>query len=198
MDNTSSAPDAAAARRTRNRVTLILIAGAFVLPIVAAWLLTSGVFGWRPAAFTNRGTLITPPIDFATLPATDATAPLRALPPADWALLYLSDRSCDDACRKVLRELAAMPMVIGLSGTRLHVYGLFSAAQSRTGIRDLVDPDVVRAIGDRLRSDNRRLDLPCIAFLDWRGQLMMHFDPSASPDAIKGDLKRLLAASAIK
>jgi hypothetical protein len=91
-----------------------------------------------------------------------------------------------------------MPMVIGKNGTRLHVFGLFAAAPAQTGLRALVDPALVRAIGDRLRGGEQHLGLPFIGFLDWRGQLMMHFTPSAPPDDVKGDLKRLLTASAIK
>jgi len=186
------------AARSNNRLMLLLIFGVFVLPIALAWLLASGTLGWRPAVLTNHGTLISPPVDFTTLPHTATAASLRALPPADWALLYVSDRDCDERCRTVLRELAAMPMVIGKNGTRLHVYGLFAVAPTQNELRALVDPALVRAIGDRLRGGEQHLDLPFIGFLDWRGQLMMHFTPSAPPDDVKGDLKRLLTASAIK
>ncbi|MGE3773486.1 MAG: hypothetical protein AB7I32_11205 [Gammaproteobacteria bacterium] len=192
------APDATHASRSSNRLILLLIFGVFVLPIAVAWLLASGTLGWRPGVLTNHGTLIAPPVDFATLPTTEPAAPLRALPPADWALLYVSEGACDDACRTVLRELAAMPMVIGKNGTRLHVFGLFATAPAQTEARALVDPALVRAIGDRLRGGEQKLDLPFIGFLDWRGQLMMHFAPSTPPDEVKGDLKRLLTASAIK
>lgn len=191
-------PDAPHAARNSNRLMLLAILGVFVLPIVIAWLLASGTLGWRPDVLTNHGTLIAPPVDVATLPKTEAAAPLQALPPADWALLYVSDRSCDRGCRTALRELAAMPMVIGKNGTRLHVFGLFAAVPTQTEVRALVDPELVRAIGDRLRGGEQKLALPFIGFLDWRGQLMMHFTPSTPPDDIKGDLKRLLTASAIK
>lgn len=196
--NSTPTPEAARTPRTANRLILILIFGAFVLPIALAWMFSSGTFGWRPGALTNHGTLMAPAIDLAGLPQTATGAPLRALPPADWALLYISDRPCDGGCRTALRELTAMPMVIGKNGTRLHVYGLFSAEQAQTEIRQLIDPALVRAIGDRLRGGEQKLDLPFIGVLDWRGQLMMHFSPSAPPDDVKYDVKRLLTASAIK
>ena len=193
-----NAPSDARSTRTGNRLLLLLIGGIFVLPIVIAWLLTSGRIAWRPATLINHGVIIAPPLDLATLPKAEASAPLRALAPADWALLYVSDRACDDACRVALRELAAMRLVIGKEGTRLSVFGLFSADQGETGVRQLVEPALVRAIADRLASNEHRLALPFIGFLDWRGQLMMHFSPAAPPDDIKRDLKRLLNASAIK
>jgi hypothetical protein len=37
-----------------------------------------------------------------------------------------------------------------------------------------------------------------VVFLDWRGQIMMHFPDTALPADIKSDLKRLLRASKIK
>jgi len=80
----------------------------------------------------------------------------------------------------------------------LHVFGLFAVAPAQVEVRALIDPELVRAIGDRLRGGEQKLALPFIGFLDWRGQLMMHFTPSAPPDDVKGDLKRLLTASAIK
>lgn len=194
----TSTPGTGDAPRTTNRLLLVLIFAIFVGPIVFAWLLTSGKLGWKPDVLTNHGTLISPPIDIATLPKTEPAAPLRDLPPSDWALLYVGDGACDEACRGVLRELTAMPMVIGKNGTRLHVYGVFDRTQDGTEIRQLVDPELVRAIAERLREGQQQLALPFIGFLDWRGQLMMHFPPSASPDDVKSDLKRLLTASAIK
>ena len=184
--------------RTRNRLMLLLIAGAFVAPIVIAWLLASGKLNWQPDILTNHGQLISPPINFADLPPSEASRPLRELPPADWALLYVSDQPCDDACTAVLRELAAMRLVIGKNGTRLSVFGVFATAPPPADVRQLVDPALVEAIHARLTAGKAGLGLPFIGFLDWRGQLMMHFPPTAAPDDIKSDLKRLLSASAIK
>lgn len=195
MTPTPDAPASSSPRAT-NRLTLLLIAGSFVLPIIIAWLLASGRLGWQPASLTNHGTLLAPPIDVASLPKSDASEPLRTLPTADWALLYVSAEPCGTECRRVLDELAAMRMVIGKNGTRLNVFGVFSEPQQTGTVRQVVDPALVRAIGDRL--DAQKLPLPFVGFLDWRGQLMMHFAPSAPPDDIKGDMKRLLTASAIK
>jgi len=183
---------------TRNRLMLLLITGAFVAPIVIAGLLASGKLNWQPDILTNHGQLISPPINFTALPASEASRPLRALPPADWALLYVSDQPCDVACTAVLRELAAMRLVIGKNGTRLSVFGVFAAEQPPSDVRLLVDPVLVEAIRTQLAAGGARLGLPFVGFLDWRGQLMMHFSPTAAPDDIKSDLKRLLSASAIK
>lgn len=189
-----------AENRTRksNRLMLLLIAGTFVLPIVLAWLLTSGLFGWRPLELVNHGTLLNPPIDITQAPHAAASDPLRELPPADWAVVYVDDRPCDDACRTLLAELSAIRLVIGQQGTRVSVFGLFASEPPPMPERRLVDVALVAAIREELGRRPGQPGLPFVGFIDWRSQLMMHFAPDAPPKDIKSDLKRLLSASAIK
>lgn len=184
--------------RASNRLVLLMIAGVFVLPIVIAWLLAAGVFDWRPQGLLNHGTLFDPPIDLHRVESTAASAPLRELPAADWAVVFISDRPCDDACRTVLTELSAIRLVIGKNGTRVSVFGVFDEMQAATEERLLVDAALVAGIREHLAAQAGKPALPLVGFIDWRGQLMMHFPPSARPQDIKSDLKRLLSASAIK
>lgn len=184
--------------RRGNRLMLILIAGVFVLPIVIAWLLTAGLLDWQPATLVNHGTLLEPPIDIGRLEGSAGSAPLRELAPADWAVVYVADGACDEACRTVLAELSAIRLVIGQQGTRVSVFGLFAAAQPATPERQLVDASLVAGLRAELAGRDPQPTLPLVGFVDWRGQLMMHFAPSAPPKDIKSDLKRLLSASAIK
>lgn len=193
MNNKTESP-----ARAGNRLVLLMIAGVFVLPIVIAWLLAAGVFDWRPQGLLNHGTLFSPPIDLHRLESTSASAPLRELPAADWAVVFVSDRPCDDACRTVLAELSAIRLVIGKNGTRVSVFGVFEETQAATAERQLVDPVLLAGIRAHLAAQPGKPALPLIGFVDWRGQLMMHFPPSAPPQDIKSDLKRLLSASAIK
>ena len=184
--------------RARNRLLLLGIAGVFVLPIVIAWLLAAGVFDWRPQGLLNHGTLLAPPIDLHAIEPTAASKPLRELPPADWAMVYVSNQACDDSCRSILKELSAIRLVIGKNGTRVSVFGVFDKAQPATEERQIVDPGLVAHIAAGLANQAGGPTMPFVGFVDWRGQLMMHFPPSAPPNDIKSDLKRLLSASAIK
>jgi hypothetical protein len=184
--------------RTANRLMLLLIFGIFVLPIVVAWLLTSGRLGWKPAVLVNHGTLLNPPVDLAQLPHAPGSLPLREMPPADWAVIYVGDGACDDSCRALLRELSAIRLVIGQQGTRVSVFGLFAAEQPPMPERQLVDPDLLAALRAAFAARPDGGAPPFVAFVDWRGQLMMHFPTTAPPTDIKSDLKRLLSASAIK
>ena len=187
--------------RSRNRLTLILIAAVFVAPIVIAALFAQGFFDVSQRHRLNHGTFITPPINLSELPSFPAAAPLRGLAPADWAIVYIDAGACDANCAKVLTELATIRTLVGKEGTRVSVFGLLGANQDNPapGLpRLLVDQSAVDSIGAELKKRDAAAVLPVIAFLDWRGMVMMRFSPDAPPADIKDDLQRLLRASAIR
>ena len=78
------------------------------------------------------------------------------------------------------------------------MFGLFATPQPETAERQLIDPGLVAGIRAGLAAQAGAPSLPLVGYVDWRGQLMMHFPPDAPPQDIKSDLKRLLSASAIK
>ncbi|MSQ66831.1 MAG: hypothetical protein EXR83_01355 [Gammaproteobacteria bacterium] len=187
----------------RNRGTLLLIAGLFALPILVAWLLASGLLGLGERGQLNHGVFIKPALDIAQLPLAPTSQVLRELPPADWAMLYISAGSCEDLCGRTLHELATIRSVIGNEAPRLSVFGLLASPGVAPAVhaplpRLLVDPATVAAIDAALRAPGTGIALPRIVVLDWRGQLMMSFAPDSPPADIKEDLKRLLKASAIR
>jgi hypothetical protein len=191
----------ASASLARNRTTLVLIFAMFVAPVVLAWLLANGYIDLPGDKRLNHGALISPPIDLRTYPDTPAMRALRGLPPADWAVVYVDPDACAEACARALRELAVIRTVIGNDGTRVSVFGLVAKAAALSDPklpRILIDPASVTALGKDLASRGQEVKMPLVAFLDWRGQLMMHFPPDAPPGAIKEDLRRLLRASAIR
>jgi hypothetical protein len=187
----------------RNRGILLLIAGLFGLPILVAWLLTSGWVEMGGRDQLNHGDFIKPALDLEKLPLAPGSQVLRELAPADWAMLYVGAGSCDDLCVRTLRELATVRSVIGNELTRVSVFGLLASASAPPVAqaplpRLLIDPATVLAIDAALRARGGSVALPRIVFLDWRGQLMMSFAPDSPPADIKQDLKRLLKASAIR
>jgi hypothetical protein len=191
----------APASPARNRATLILIFAIFVAPVVLAWLLANGYVDLAGHKRLNHGALISPPVDLRTYPDTPALGTLRGLPPAAWAVVYVGPEACAEDCARVLRELAVIRTLVGNEGTRVSVFGLVAkdAPLSDPKLpRILIDPASVTALDKDFASRGREAKLPLVAFLDWRGQLMMHFPPDAPPAAIKEDLRRLLRASAIR
>lgn len=187
--------------RKRNRITLLLIAGVFLAPILVAALFARGFFDVSQRHRLNHGTFITPPINLNELPRSPVTQPLRDLAPADWAILFMSPQACDAACQKVLNELATIRTLVGKEGTRVSVFGLVGEPgppRPAASPRLLVDHDTVAGIVGELKKREPLGTLPLIAFLDWRGMVMMRFHPDAPPAEVKDDLQRLLRASAIR
>ena len=187
--------------RTRNRLTLILIAAVFVLPIVVAGLFAGGYFDVSQRHRLNHGTFIAPPLRLEDLPASPATKVLREMAPADWAILFISDAGCDTQCQSLLKELATIRTLVGKEGTRVSVFGLLGEETPNLPSelpRILVDKARVEGIGGRLQQSEPATRLPQVVFLDWRGMIMMRFAPDAPPADIKDDLQRLLRASAIR
>lgn len=187
--------------RSRNRLTLILIAAVFVAPIVVAALFAQGFFDVSQRHRVNHGTFISPPISLSEVPSTPASDPLRKLAPAEWAVLYIGTGACESNCTKALTELATIRTLVGKEGTRVSVFGLIGAetANLTPGLpRLLVDQVAVDNIAGELKKRDPSAALPVIAFLDWRGMVMMRFSPDAPPADIKDDLQRLLRASAIR
>lgn len=185
----------------RNRLTLILIATVFVLPIIVAALFAGGYLDVSQRHRLNHGSFITPPLRLEDLPPSPATKLLREMAPADWAILFVSDAGCDLQCQSLLRELATIRTLVGKEGTRVSVFGLLAdeTADLPSALpRILVDKATVEGIATRLQQSETAARLPQVVFLDWRGMIMMRFAPDAPPADIKDDLQRLLRASAIR
>ena len=123
-------PSSTAPELKRNRGILLLIAGLFGLPILVAWLLTSGWVEMGGRGQLNHGVFIKPALDLEKLPLAPGSQVLRELAPADWAMLYVGAGSCDDLCFRTLRELATVRSVIGNELTRGSVFGLLASAST--------------------------------------------------------------------
>jgi len=86
---------------------LLLLLAICAAPLIAAWLLASGVGGISPRGLKNHGQWLTPPVSVVDLPLAlvagpvdDTQAPLRG----HWGLLVAVDR-CDAACLETLHML---------------------------------------------------------------------------------------------
>ena len=179
----------------------MLIFGTFTAPVILAWLFASGFVDMAGHKRLNHGALLSPPVDLRLYPDSPALGVLRSLPPAAWAMVYVSSTPCAEDCVRVLREMAVIRTLIGNEGTRVSVIGVVSQhhAQEDADLPRIVeDPNAVDLIARTMSSRGTNLAPPFIAFVDWRGQLMMHYSPDAPPADIKEDLQRLLRASAIR
>jgi hypothetical protein len=89
---------AAPPSRTRSRLVLLLVIGAFALPVILAAVLNRA--GWMPGHSRNFGEIVHPPLnlrDVVLVHASDARTTL-ANEDSRWTLLVRVPDPCDAAC----------------------------------------------------------------------------------------------------
>lgn len=185
--------------RTRNRLTLLLIVAAFVLPIVVAWFYSSGILSLADRKLINRGQLVSPPLDLSSQAEMVGIAPLFTLKPSEWAVVLLQPDACADACGKILDDLLTLRELLGQGAVRVSVHAITGAEgspETHAG-RVHTDPAAMTWLGERLPPGETGV-LPAIVLIDWRHQLVLRYAHTGELSAIQRDLKRLLRASAIK
>jgi hypothetical protein len=187
-----------AKKRLPASVTASLVIAMFVGPIVLAWWLAVANPPAEQLDLLNRGTLIQPPLD---IHSDAALSPLRAieLAPGEWATLYFSADNCGQACQASLTMLDTIRSVLGHDGTRVKVVAVLDETASEPHGLTIVDSAArarISAAVDHYVADDQAGS--GVVFLDWRGQIMLHFADIGAPADVKKDLKRLLRASKIK
>ncbi len=83
-----------------NRVAIVAVFAAFLIPVVLATLMHSQWFDWELSSGRNHGELIDPVIeldDFSVQDARNQTVALATLRDR-WQLIYVTSGVCDDAC----------------------------------------------------------------------------------------------------
>lgn len=184
----------------RSRLTLLLITGIFVGPIVLAWLFSSGRLALPGDELTHRGQLLDPPVDLSAEGTRPGIAPLFRLQPSEWAVVLLQAKACDEQpCGKVLDDLLTLRELVGQAGVRVSTHAIteLPGAPERHANRVHPDPDTLALLAERLPAGPAGA-LPAIVLVDWRHQLMMRYAATGELSYIQRDLKRLLRASAIK
>jgi hypothetical protein len=202
----NSAPDSP---RARNLRTLAVLAGLFLLPLLLAFY-TYYASGWRPAAHTNHGTLITPPrplppvsLPRVSLEGAAAVTPAAPLFRKSWSLVYVGEGGCDASCRDALYVMRQTRLSLNADMTRVERVFLASGeccsreflAREHPG---LVVVDASGAPGERLlREFPATAGEHTLFIVDPLGNLMMSYDARANPRGLRDDLKRLLRLSHI-
>jgi hypothetical protein len=194
----------------------------FLLPLALAFYAYYAT-GWRPAAHTNHGTLITParPLPNVSLPqltlertasssdgpgtagAPRAPTPAPALFRRRWSLVYVGDGACDAACRDTLYVMRQTRLSLNTDMTRVEQVFLASGdccdreflAREHTGLTVV---DASGGQGERLlREFPAREREHTLFIVDPLGNLMMSYDARTDPRGLRDDLKKLLRLSQI-
>jgi hypothetical protein len=211
--------------RARNLRTLAALAGLFFLPLLLAFY-TYYATGWRPAAHTNHGTLITPPrplpavslprvsleatVSGAGAPAASAAAAPASVPTAGsalfrkrWSLVYVGDGACDASCRYALYAMRQTRLSLNADMARLERVFLATGSCCNRELlarehAGLIVVDASGAEGARLLREFPAAGREHTLFIvDPLGNLMMSYDARTNPGGLREDLRRLLRLSHI-
>jgi predicted nucleic acid-binding Zn ribbon protein len=192
-------------RRTRaGRLKMLLVLLVCAAPVVASYF---AYFVVRPQARTNYGTLILPTRTMPPLPlrALDGQEVAAATLKGQWLLVALGPSRCAEACQERLYMQRQLREMLGRERDRLDkVWLVTDAGALAPALRDALAmdpaPHVLRiapeALSGWLQAESgRRLD-EHLYLIDPMGEWMMRMPADADPARVKGDLDKLLRASA--
>ena len=186
-------------RRKSGRLQLVLIALAFLGPLlIAAWLYFAGGI-LAPEGRSNHGALLEPIVNLGDAVPGSAVAPLHE---NSWLLLYVNNLACDDPCQEALYTQRQSRLMLGKEMdrlTRVFLHGdtppdtVFLAAE-HAGLITIEDSSLLGLLNNK-----RPVDLPAGGYylIDPLGNLVMYFRPDIDPADMVSDIKRLLKLSRI-
>lgn len=176
------------------RRTLYLLLALFFVPLAAAFILYYGT-DWRPVSGTNHGELL---------------QPLRKLPPAagalegKWALVYVGDGACDEACRNALYIARQTHVLLNKDMDRLD--RAFVATSGCCNLEFLdAEHEGIKVFDASLTDERMALEavLPPgdhahdLFVVDPMLNVVLRFDARENPKGLLEDLKKLLKLSHI-
>ena len=197
----------AAGTQRSARLTFLAVVAAFILPILIAWLMTSGLLPWIPRARVNYGTLIEPPVDLKPAAAAEAnTSSQFDQPFGQWTLAVIPSTPCEQTCRQTLDHMRRIRLAINDPSDRLHVAAVVDRADLQPDLSAAnADPQLKvfstdkRGLMNLLRANNTLAGTSSIEdrmiVVDYASRAMMIYPVDAEMAGIARDLKRLLRAS---
>ena len=181
------------------KLTIIVLFGLFLAPILIAVVLNSQWVDWRASPDRSHGELIEPVQPLGEFSLADASGQARTLSDLTdrWQLVHEIPAACDDACQQrvfLMRQIrAAQDRHIPDVGLMILSDGAISD-ELRQQIEAL-DPSFIifdgtsgRELSARFPGDNEGF----FYILDPSGNIIERFENSADPTGIRKDLHRLL------
>ena len=181
-----------------SRWPLYLVIACCILPLVIAWMLVRSPQSLVSGPLLNKGFLLQPPLD---IKSESELEPLQtiALEPSEWGAILVTNGLWEAKCLKTSSNLAVIRELLGHSGSRFKLIGLFESDEDIPGFLHIRNTNLAQQLAKLVKE--RGVVEPVnngVVFLDWRGQIVSYFVIDADPANIKQDLKRLLRASKIK
>jgi hypothetical protein len=181
------------------RRQLLLVAAAFVLPLLIAVLLYYGGYGPSSDRGTQHGILLQPIVH---IPDVLQEPDLAQLSGQRWLLVYTHDSACNDDCKDALHRLRQVRLMLGNDMNRLQRLFLHGDSvpdkvflqQEHKGLKSLQDKN----LGGLLNGERPSASAGGGFYLiDPFGNLVMYFPPDLDPGDLVDDLKHLLELSRI-
>lgn len=185
-------------KKTRGRLTLLLISAVFFAPIFLAVYLYFSDNPWRPSETTQLGTLITPPVQLPneTLAADQGGFSFTEV----WSLIVLAEDQCAATCMTALEDIRQIRLSLGPKMPRLQTVFLPAGAAASVQLDArafpkmiVADPAAAAIVHERVSGwqDGQ------IFLVDPFGNLMMSYAPGTDKGDVRKDLGHLLQLSEI-
>ncbi len=185
--------------RWQPTVLLVLFLG----PLLTAVLLYY-TGGWRPAAGTNHGILVQPPVLMPQPePVTGSDSAYTGDLRGRWTLLYVDQGECDARCAEALFRGHQAREVLGRRQIRLERMYIHRGAAPAEPV--LARDEALRVMSAQETGATEIIDAipPAVAaadellLVDPLGNLMMRFPLEGEPKGMVKDLKKLMKLSRI-
>ena len=98
-------------KKANNKRLMFIFVAVFVLPVLLAKLALDN--GWFNQAATNKGQLISPPLDVSSIDTRQ--------PEPKWKLVYVLPETCNQACENALYSIIQVRSALGKHSDRAEV-----------------------------------------------------------------------------
>ena len=189
------------------RVSLVIIAAMFLLPLLLAWFMYNGTIAYKPAMTRNFGQLVEPPLpldwkDASLIPGDGSPGAAAAEEfSRHWVILYRVADHCPESCLREVSALRQIHLAAGRNQDRIRIALLLqndAGYQVESDLREMYP--VFQLIGDPSGRIGTTLERTAsgpgaVYLIDPLGNIMMTYKGGADPNHLKQDLKRLLTWS---
>lgn len=128
--------------KKNNKMMMLLLAAVFILPVLLAKLALDN--GWFNQAATNKGELISPPVDMTTL-QTSKHEP-------KWKLIYVLPETCAVDCENALYSIAQVRSALGKESDRAEVVVIIHEKSNLAQLTLLKEKTNIRLLTTDLKS----------------------------------------------
>ena len=129
-------------KKANNKRLMFIFVAVFVLPVLLAKLALEN--GWFNQAATNKGQLISPPLDVSSLDTKQ--------PEPKWKLVYVLPEICNQACENALYSIIQVRSALGKHSDRAEVLVITHEKSNSAQITSLEKNQKVRLLSSDLLS----------------------------------------------